>query len=69
MFFALHFDNCSDSRYRSIYYQTYSLHGLDSRYLATREFADFTLSEKVRFVHSIKHRNEVALNNIDSNLI
>ena len=65
----LHFDNCSDSLYRSIYYQTYSFHGLDSRYLATSEFADFTLSEKVRFVSSIKHRDEVALNNIDSNLI
>lgn len=64
-----HFDNCSDNSYRSLYYSTYLPHRLDSSYLNSKEFADFTLSEKVRFYRSIKHRNVVALNNVSSNLI
>lgn len=64
-----HFDNCSDSSYRSLYYQTYLPFRLDDSYQLSKEFSDFTLSEKVRFYRSIKHRDTVALNNVDSNLI
>lgn len=64
-----HFENCSDDVYRSLYYDTYLPHALDTTYMLTPEFKDFSLSEKVRFTRSIKHRNVVAENNVSSNFI
>lgn len=64
-----HFVNCEDSVYRSLYYSTYLVYGLDKSFMLSPQFVDFSLSEKVRFTRSIKHRNVVAENNVSSNLI
>lgn len=64
-----HFENCEDSVYRSLYYSTYLGSSLDKGYMLSPEFSDFSLSEKVRFTRSIKHRDVVAETNVSLNLI
>lgn len=66
-----HYESCIDSaEYRTNYYKIYTVHGVDSSYLYTSdsEFARFKLSEQVRFLRSIKHRDQIALLNINSYL-
>ena len=66
-----HYEFCIDSpEYCNNYYDIYRLDGIDSSYLnsSDSEFSRFKLSEQVRFLRSIKHRDEIALLNINSNL-
>lgn len=66
-----HYEHCVDSdEYRSNYYKINRLGAIDSSYLFSTdsEFSRFKLSEQVRFLRSIKHRDEIALLNINSNL-
>lgn len=66
-----HYENCIDSvEYCTNYYNIYGLDGIDSSYLTTSdsEFARFKLSEQIRFLRSIKHRDQISLLNINSNL-
>lgn len=66
-----HYENCIiSSEYCTNYYSIYGLDGIDSSYLTSSdsEFSRFKVSEKIRFLRSIKHRDQVALLNINSNL-
>lgn len=66
-----HFESCIDSaEYCNNYYKIYCIDGIDSSYLTSTdsEFARFKLSEQVRFLRSIKHRDQIALLNINSYL-
>lgn len=66
-----HYESCIESvEYCKNYYNIYSLDGIDFSYLLSSdsEFSRFKLSEQVRFQRSIKHRNQIALLNINSNL-
>lgn len=66
-----HYESCLDSvEYCNNYYKIYTIHGIDCSYLnsSDSEFTRFKLSEQVRFLRSIKHRDQIALLNINSNL-
>ena len=66
-----HYENCiQSSEYCVNYYKIYRLGCIDASYLSDSdsEFSRFKLSEQVRFLRSIKHRDEIALLNINSNL-
>ena len=66
-----HYESCIESvEYCNNYYKIYSLDGIDFSYIYSTdsEFSRFKLSEQVRFLRSIKHRDEIALLNINSNL-
>ena len=66
-----HYEHCVESsEYCNNYYHIYCLDGIDASYLVgtNSEFSRFKLSEQVRFQRSIKHRNQIALLNINSNL-
>ena len=66
-----HFENCiNSSEYCNNYYKIYCLDGIDSSYINSTdsEFSRFKLSEQVRFLRSIKHRDKIALLNINSHL-
>lgn len=66
-----HYESCIDSsEYCNNYYDIYRLGGIDSSYLNSNdsEFSRFKLSEQIRFLRSIKHRDQIALLNINSNL-
>lgn len=66
-----HYEHCIDSvEYCANYYSIYCLDGIDSSYLTSSdsEFSRFKVSEQIRFLRSIKHRDQVALLNINSNL-
>lgn len=66
-----HYESCIEStEYCNNFYKIYCLDGVDFSYLYSTdsEFSRFKLSEQVRFLRSIKHRDEIALLNINSNL-
>ena len=66
-----HYENCvNSSEYCTNYYSIYGLDGIDSSYLTSSdsEFSRFKLSEQIRFLRSIKHRDQIALLNINSYL-
>lgn len=66
-----HYEYCmSSDEYRSNYYKIYRPDGIDASYMFSTdsEFGRFKLSEQVRFLRSIKHRDEIALLNINSYL-
>lgn len=66
-----HYENCIiSSQYCTNYYSIYGLDGIDSSYLTSvdSEFSRFKVSEQIRFLRSIKHRDQIALLNINSNL-
>lgn len=66
-----HFENCIDSsEYCQNYYRIYQLGHIDGSYVygSDSEFSRFRVSEQIRFLRSIKHRDEIALLNINSNL-
>lgn len=65
-----HFENCSSDEYRTNYYSIYKLRGIDGSYIydSDSEYSRFKLSEQIRFLRSIKHRDKIALLNIHSNL-
>lgn len=66
-----HYENCivSDD-YRINYYSIYQLRHINCNYLygSDSEFSRFRVSEQIRFERSIKHRDQIALLNINSNL-
>lgn len=66
-----HFENCIDSaEYCSNYYTIYQLRHINGNYIyvSDSEFSRFRVSEHIRFERSIKHRDQIALLNINSNL-
>lgn len=66
-----HFENClASSEYCSNYYSIYQLWHINGSYIYEKdsEFSRFCVSEKIRFMRSIKHRDQIALLNINSNL-
>ena len=66
-----HYEFCIESaEYCNNYYNIYLPDGINSSYLTSSdsEFSRFKLSEQVRFLRSIKHREQIALLNINSNL-
>ncbi len=66
-----HYENCINSaEYSKNYYSIYGFDGINSSYLTSSdsEFSRFKLSEQIRFLRSIKHRDQIALLNINSNL-
>lgn len=66
-----HYQNCINSvEYCINYYSIYGFDGINSSYLnsSDSEFSRFKLSEQIRFLRSIKHRDQIALSNINSNL-
>ena len=66
-----HFENClASSEYCSNYYNIYQLRHINGSYIyaSDSEFSRFRVSEQIRFERSIKHRDEIALLNINSNL-
>ena len=66
-----HFENCLlSSEYCTNYYSIYELRHINGSYVYGRdsEFSRFRVSEQIRFERSIKHRDQIALLNINSNL-
>lgn len=65
-----HYENCESTEYRVNYYKIYSLRSIDGSYIygSDSEYSRFCVSEQIRFLRSIKHRDEIALLNINSNL-
>ena len=66
-----HYENCiASSEYCTNYYNIYKLRYIDGSYIygSDSEYSRFKLSEQVRFSRSIKHRDQIALLNINSNL-
>lgn len=66
-----HFENClSSSEYCTNYYNIYQLRHINGAYIfdSDSEFSRFRVSEQIRFERSIKHRDQIALLNINSNL-
>ena len=66
-----HFENCLDSKeYCTNYYNIYQLRHINGSYVygSDSEYSRFVVSEQIRFLRSIKHRDEIALLNINSNL-
>lgn len=66
-----HFENCIDSsEYCANYYNIYQLRHINGSYIygSDSEFSRFRVSEQIRFVRSIKHRDQIAFLNINSYL-
>lgn len=66
-----HFEKCiSSSEYCTNYYNIYQLGCINGDYIygSDSEYSRFRVSEQIRFLRSIKHRDEIALLNINSNL-
>ena len=66
-----HYENCiASSEYCTNYYHIYQLRHINGDYIydSDSEFSRFRVSEQVRFERSIKHRDQIALLNINSNL-
>lgn len=66
-----HFENCIVSdEYFTNYYKIYQLRHVNCNYIygSDSEFSRFRVSEQIRFERSIKHRDQIALLNINSNL-
>lgn len=66
-----HFENCiTSSEYCTNYYNIYKLRYINGNYIygSVSEFSRFRVSEQIRFERSIKHRDQIALLNINSNL-
>lgn len=65
-----HYENCESAEYRTNYYNIYKLRCIDCSYLygSDSEYSRFCVSEQIRFLRSIKHRDQIALLNINSNL-
>ena len=66
-----HFEECiSNNEYCTNYYSIYELGHINGSYVYGKdsEFARFRVSEQIRFLRSIKHRDQIALLNINSNL-
>lgn len=66
-----HFENCLASKdYCTNYYNIYQLRHINGSYIygSDSEYSRFVVSEQIRFLRSIKHRDEIALLNINSNL-
>lgn len=66
-----HFENCiASAEYCTNYYNIYQLRYINCNYLygSDSEFSRFRVSEQIRFERSIKHRDQIALLNINSNL-
>lgn len=66
-----HFENClASSEYCTNYYNIYQLRFVNGSYVygSDSEYSRFRVSEQIRFKRSIKHRDQIALLNINSNL-
>lgn len=66
-----HYENCIDSsEYFINYYNIYQLFHINGNYIygSDSEYSRFRVSEQIRFERSIKHRDQIALLNINSNL-
>ena len=66
-----HFENCiASAEYRTNYYSIYQLRYINGNYIygSDSEYSRFRVSEQIRFMRSIKHRDQIALLNINSNL-
>lgn len=66
-----HFENCLASKEYCInYYNIYQLRHINGSYIygSDSEYSRFCVSEQIRFLRSIKHRDQIALLNINSNL-
>lgn len=66
-----HFENCvASSEYCTNYYNIYQLRHISGDYIfgSDSEYSRFRVSEQIRFARSIKHRDHIALLNINSNL-
>lgn len=66
-----HFENCiASDEYCTNYYKIYQLRNINGCYIydSDSEFSRFRVSEQIRFERSIKHRDQIALLNINSNL-
>lgn len=65
-----HYENCASVEYRTNYYNIYKLRYIDGSYIygSDSEYSRFCISEQIRFSRSIKHRDQIALLNINSNL-
>lgn len=66
-----HYENCiASAEYRTNYYSIYQLRYINGDYIydSDSEFSRFRVSEQIRFLRSIKHRDQIALLNINSNL-
>lgn len=66
-----HFENCiASAEYRTNYYSIYQLRHINGNYIygSDSEYSRFRVSEQIRFERSIKHRDQIALLNINSNL-
>lgn len=65
-----HFENCTIDEYRLNYYKIHNLRNINCSYIysSDTEYSRFCLSEQIRYLRSIKHRDKIALLNINSNL-
>lgn len=65
-----HYENCDSVEYRTNYYNIYQLRFIDGSYIygSDSEYSRFRVSEQIRSLRSIKHRDQIALLNINSNL-
>ncbi len=66
-----HYENCiAFANYCTNYYSIYQLRHINGSYIydSDSEFSRFRVSEQIRFERSIKHRDQIALLNINSNL-
>lgn len=66
-----HYENCiASAEYRTNYYSIYQLRHINGNYIygSDSEYSRFFVSEQIRFLRSIKHRDQIALLNINSNL-
>lgn len=66
-----HFENCiASDEYRTNYYTIYQLRYINGDYIygSDSEYSRFRVSAQIRFLRSIKHRDQIALLNINSNL-
>lgn len=66
-----HFENCiASDEYCTNYYQIYQLRHINGNYIygSDSDYSRFRVSEQIRFMRSIKHRDQIALLNINSNL-
>lgn len=66
-----HYENCiASAEYCTNYYSIYQLRHINGNYIYgfDSEYSRFRVSEQIRFERSIKHRDQIALLNINSNL-
>lgn len=66
-----HFENCiASAEYCTNYYSIYQLRSINGNYIycSDSEYSRFCVSEQIRFLRSIKHRDQIALLNINSYL-